>query len=284
MKDKQKLLIILLIIVIVIILFKINYKKEEYNYVPDIIKALEKLSYTNYTYDYELKLIEEEFKYIGSKYDYIDKGIYKYQDIEINYQIENDKCYNLENNEEIINVLLNANIKYLYIDYLIKQVDDAFTKCNKNNDLIECNNRDITMNFKIDNDIVEIYIKDNNDIYDLKYYNLDNVEKIESINKSRDKVSYDEVGNIKYVNVDDKKLIFYNISHVQIDGFRKYRFEIDKLEDILILSIAKVKKEKSIKYIFPNDLIVYVCDNNDKVYISLEKYDKEIRSKILKDE
>lgn len=283
MKKHKKLIVIFVLIIVIlsIILYFKNIKKEEHNYVPDILNAIDNLSYTNYSYDYEIKEADEVFKYNGTIYDYINKGVFSHQDNSINYQIESDTCYNIDNKEEITNVFYNVNIKYIYFEYLKKEIDDAFTKCSLNSDVIECTNKDRIMNFKIDDNYIKsIYIKDNDNTYNLNYSDINNVDRLYSINESVLKITYDEVDNIKSTKFDDKELIFYKIFNVKYKDFRFGRITDTKLDNFLYKALGKAKKKNSTKYIYPNDLIIYVSDNNGKVYVSLEKYDKDLQEKI----
>ena len=87
-----------------------NFNKEETNI--SYQEKLNKLN-NNFKYNYEIKVNDEVYNFVGSKLLDKEVGSRSYKEETINYYVENDKSYLVENNE-------------------LKEMDDLYQDLNKN--------------------------------------------------------------------------------------------------------------------------------------------------------
>lgn len=275
-------------------LSKFSCQSENMHIINELNTYIKKLSYSNYEYNYDIEIRDYKYKYEGTKYDNHYKGIYKSLDTEIEYQIENDRCYDINTKDEIFNVHNNVNIGYIYLNNLSEFIINEKSKCTKNKSEYECNaldnNTTIKLNFYIEEKNIEkIKITDEDNFnYTMQYRNINNVQTIERLDDYYFNFGlfFEETNEIISEKIDDfGTFIFYNISKVKFVPYNK-RVELnaDNLEKFLKNATYKIEKYNSIKYIFKNNLIIYVSEdskNMKHVYVTLEKYNNDILKKYL---
>lgn len=262
--------------------------------IEEINTLIKKLASSNFDYTYNIKINKNTFNYTGTKYDDIYKGNFEGLDTEINYQIENDLCYDLNSKKEIYNVHNNVNLGYIDIINLCNILKDERSECKNKQNTFECNSvdngKDIKLELFIDNNnnnIERIKITDNKDFaYDMEYRNINTVDSIKRLMDYYvlTNVYFKETDKIINEELEDIVFNFYNVSKISFTTTnnkysKKKLLNNITLAEFLQHALYKIEKYNCMKYIYKDDLIIYVVKNKEDktiVYASLEKYNYDI--------
>lgn len=299
-KSKFTLIIIFILFLLGSIFFIFNFNENSKPYpkediidtnnlfiVNEIKSYLEILDDSNFEYNFNIKSNENIYNYNGIRYDKNYKGVYNYLDKNINYQIEDNVCYDLNTKKEIFNV----HIAYIEFDYISDILVNENTKCARKKELYECNSinnsDEIKLQFFIkDNNLSNIEIANEKNNYELKYFNINKVSAFEKINEFvRFKTFYDESEYNDSQTIEDFGTFnLYKISNIKyILKNESNELNYTTLDEFLSQALYKIEKHNSVKYFYENGLIIYIVKNSINlrdVYVSLEKYNNEILNQI----
>lgn len=155
-----------------------NFNKEETNI--SYQEKLNKLN-NNFKYNYEIKVNDEVYNFVGSKLLDKEVGSRSYKEETINYYVENDKSYLVENNE-------------------LKEMDDLYQDLNKNIFNVNVIKQEIKEKEYLKDNNKYSYILDDNKIIYI-YSDDKNITKIEIfIASDYYKLEFSEIGLIKEIN------------------------------------------------------------------------------------
>lgn len=280
---------------------KPNTEQSEQILNKEIVNKIINTQNSNYNFIYDISIWNNSFYYEGTYYDNIINGNYirkvDGKTTTYAYQIEDDKCYNLKNKQEMYNVFHDVNVGFIDLKHLSNTIDNNKTRCSKNGLNYECSvekdNEKIIYQFVTNEDYLNhIKITQNSNdvenIYTITYSNINNTSKIAKVNDYiRFDIKYDKTNDEQIVDAVTEKFIFYKLENV-IFKIDNNPFEINSTTINKIIEKKQYQKNFSdsiTKYVFENNIIIYqkeIEENSYIFYISTEEYNNEILHKLVK--
>lgn len=266
--------------------------------IDEISKIIKNTINVNYSFIYNILTDGVEHNYEGQKFDTVIKGKYYTPNENINYQIEDNKIFDLDN--DIIIYDLYRNIDYSLID-LNRYIDKIRTyTCTLNNSSAICQKDNNTITFAFENNYI-IKIEFNNgedDEYILNYKDFNNVNYIEKIDYEKNKIEYQKSSTIDEIALHDEfGEIYYVYNYyvrnvtMEINGERE---EILNIPETFEKAMYNINYEKYIlpeeniqqiyRFIFENEFNIVVIKDNEDVwsyYLTVDEFVNDIISEYI---
>ncbi len=264
----------------------IKDNKEKDSIKNDLKQKLDFLLNSNFYFNINIQAENDIISYEGTYFDNMVNGTYESNFNgnlnSTNFQIENNKCYNVDTKNEISNVFYEANNNYFFLNKILEEIKD--TTCEYNDNSIICSNNNKKFEFLFDKDyITEINIDTPNDYYkkyNIKYSNFNSTKIIDPLN---------EFIFLGFYSEEEENPTFHKFNLVYEYGLKNsiviYKNEIidsDTIKDPKILNFANYTKKYNdniTKYLFNNEYTIFIKnDNNENVYAVLtkNKYTNEV--------
>lgn len=243
--------------------------------------GVSKLLNSNYDYKYIVKSENDNLVYTGTFFDNIINGVYN-SNIDgvnqiINFQIENNTCYDVSTGEEIFNVFYETNKNYLLLESILVNIKDA--SCQIDGDVINCISNKTKYEFLFDKEfIISINIEASEEHYskyNLVFNNFNSTKVIKKINKyvflsfnsdPEEIKTLHEADGIYEYGIKNSVLIFQN--------------NVESIDIQKILPYAHYTKTYNniIKYIFEDDYVIFIKNEKDiqQVILTKNEYTNEV--------
>lgn len=251
----------------------------------DLKQKLNFLLNSNFYFNINIKAEKDIISYKGTYFDNMVNGTYETNfdgNINnINFQIEDNKCYNIDTKNEISNVFYEANNNYFFLNKIPEEITD--TTCKYNTNSISCSNSNIKFEFLYDKDYIkEINIDAPNDYY--KKYNI----KYSDYNSTKIINPLNEYKFLEFNSEEEETPTFHEYNLVYEYGIKNsiviYKNEIidsDTIKNSNILNFANYTKKYNYnitKYLFNNEYTIFIKNNNETIYAVLtkNKYTNEV--------
>ena len=263
----------------------------------NVIKKIQELLFStidaNYAFNYDITISDKHYIYNGERYQNTIKG--KSDNIE--YQIENDKFYNLKTKQEIANVYDNVDYNLIDLENYIYVLADYVCTYSDNVAVCENSQENESLVFTYNSTYIEsIKYQKDDIIYALKYSNYNGVNPIPLIDYKSMGISYNMTDTIQKEevteNVDEAYTLYnYYIDNVTISNDGEL-INITDAYNILSASMyynAYASERENIKqieeFIYDNNFIIIIVDfkdENDLYYLTTTEHSKEILSQYMK--
>ena len=264
----------------------------------EISNIIENTINVNYSFIYNILTDDIEYNYEGQKFDTVIKGKYYTFNKNINYQIEDNKVFDLDN--DIIIYDLYKNIDYSLID-LNRYIDKIRTyTCTLNKSSAICQKGNNTITFVFENNyITKIEFNNGANIeYILNYNDFNNINYIEKVDYEENKIEYQKSSTIDEQTLHDELGQIYYIYNyyiknatMEINGEKKNIIDIPEAfekamynlnYDNYILENINIKQINH--YIFDNNFnIITIKDDEDiwNYYLTVDEYVNNILNEYI---